>query len=79
MDINTASIYISPPPLNSVEEIVGSNSFRQSKNIVPTDMEYENLPSSYSTICNLNKFVDNQPHQEQIEVDPPARYDVFLL
>lgn len=70
MDIDTTSICISPPRLNSVEEVVGGNSFQQSKNRVEIDMEYESLPSSYNTICNLNKFVDNHRHQEKIDIDP---------
>lgn len=75
MDIDTTSICISPPRLNSVEEVVGGNFFQQSKNRVQTDMEYDSLPSSYDTVCNLNKFVDNERHREKIEVDPSPMND----
>ncbi|XP_038894507.1 uncharacterized protein LOC120083056 isoform X2 [Benincasa hispida] len=70
MDIDTTSICISPHRLNTVEEVVGGNSFRQSKNRVQIDMEFDSLPYGFNTVCNLNKFVDNQRQQEKIEVDP---------
>lgn len=77
MDVDTTSICISPPQLNSVEEVVGGNSFPQSKNRVQTDMEYESLPSSYNTIYSLNKFVENQRDQEKIAVDSSPINDPF--
>ncbi|KAA0036918.1 Zinc ion binding protein isoform 1 [Cucumis melo var. makuwa] len=78
MDIDTTSICILPPRLSSVEEVVGGNSLLQNKNAVQIDMEYDSLPSSYNAVCNLNKFVDNQHHHDEIEVDPSLMNDPVM-
>lgn len=78
MDVDTTSICISPPRLNSVEEVVSGGSFQQSTSRIQIDIEYETLPSRYNSLCDLSKLVDNQSYQEKIDVDPSPINDPIM-
>nr|POE64081.1 hypothetical protein CFP56_08452 [Quercus suber] len=69
MDVESLSICISPPGLNSVDEVVASNVFSENGNRGLDNTRSKHLPSKVDS-SDVNEFQDKDCNENMMDVEP---------
>ena len=69
MDVEPSSVCISPPGLNSVDEVVASNVFSGNGNRGLDNARSKHLPSKFDS-SDVNEFQDKDCDENMMDVEP---------